>query len=191
MVNLSPLCKVDCNSNFTDDIYNTCNIDCSSSIFNLKTTEAKIQNQVGVSQSQMLSVLSSFNIRQIQNSTGETNITTSSRIFGSKYNLRNQSDRIRVSSNTSNNVVSRGNSVKRSVTSNRPGSMAPGGFGVDVKHGSYSRYLGKIKANNIKENDAGTREDININMARQRPAMNNKNFTFSIINTRKCNNCPR
>tara|TARA_Y100000816_G_scaffold180734_1_gene130782 strand:- start:2012 stop:2578 length:567 start_codon:yes stop_codon:yes gene_type:complete len=187
MVNL---CTVDCNSNFTDDIYNTCNIDCSSSIFNLKTTEAKIQNQVGVSQSQMLSVLSSFNIREIQNSTGETNRTRSSRIFGSKYNLRNQSDRIRVSSNTSNNVVTRGNSVKRSVTSNRPGSSVPGGFGVDVKHGSYSRYLGKIKANNIKSNDPGTREDMNINMARQRPAMNNKNYTFSIINTRKCNNCP-
>ena len=42
-------------------------------------------------------------------------------------------------------VPSRGNSTKRSKTSMRPGSQAPGGVGVDVKHNSYQRYLLKKK----------------------------------------------
>jgi hypothetical protein len=42
-------------------------------------------------------------------------------------------------------VPSRGNSTKRSQTSMRPGSQAPGGIGVDVKHNSYQRYLLKKK----------------------------------------------
>ena len=139
----------------------------------------------------MLSVLSSFNIHQKlskKNYETTSNVIKSSKIFGDKYYLRNQSDRNQISYNTNNNVVTRGNSVKRSITSNRPGSMAPGGYGVDVKHGSYSRYLGKIKANNIKENFENHIENKNINMARRRPAMNNKIYTFSIIKTQKCCN---
>lgn len=42
-------------------------------------------------------------------------------------------------------VPSRGDSTKRSQTSMRPGSQAPGGIGVDVKHNSYQRYLLKKK----------------------------------------------
>ena len=42
-------------------------------------------------------------------------------------------------------VPSRGNSVKYSVTKfDRPGNSTPGGAGVDVKHGSYSRYLNRL-----------------------------------------------
>jgi hypothetical protein len=42
-------------------------------------------------------------------------------------------------------VPSRGNSTKRSITRDRPGSQRPGGIGVDVKHGSYARYLARLK----------------------------------------------
>jgi len=42
-------------------------------------------------------------------------------------------------------VPSRGNSTKSSITRNRPGSMRPGGKGVDIKHGSYARYLARLK----------------------------------------------
>jgi len=43
-----------------------------------------------------------------------------------------------------NLVPSRGNSVKYSVTKfDRPGAT-PGGVGVDVKHGSYNRYLNRL-----------------------------------------------
>ncbi|MHA2398937.1 MAG: hypothetical protein ACXADU_08620, partial [Promethearchaeota archaeon] len=42
-------------------------------------------------------------------------------------------------------VPSRGNSTKSSITRLRPGSLKPGGKGVDIKHGSYDRYLARLK----------------------------------------------
>ena len=42
-------------------------------------------------------------------------------------------------------VPSHGNSTKGTLTSNRPGASSSGGQGVDVKHGSYARYLAKKK----------------------------------------------
>jgi len=42
-------------------------------------------------------------------------------------------------------VPSRGNSTRSSLTRDRPGSQAPGGKGVDMKHGSYARYLARLK----------------------------------------------
>jgi hypothetical protein len=44
----------------------------------------------------------------------------------------------------------RGNSTKRTLTSNVPGSQAPAGKGVDIKHNSYDRYLNRLKAGNVK-----------------------------------------
>ncbi len=44
-----------------------------------------------------------------------------------------------------NTVPSRGSTTRSSVTRDRPGSQAPGGKGVDIKHGSYSRYLARLK----------------------------------------------
>jgi hypothetical protein len=38
--------------------------------------------------------------------------------------------------------------VKRKV-SNKPGSMSPGGIGVDIKHNSYERYLNRIKGKGL------------------------------------------
>ena len=45
---------------------------------------------------------------------------------------------------------SHGNSLKRTLTSHRPGAASPGGKGVDVKHDSYARYLNRKKAINFK-----------------------------------------
>lgn len=42
-------------------------------------------------------------------------------------------------------VPSRGNSTRSSITRERPGSTRPGGIGVDIKHGSYARYLARLK----------------------------------------------
>jgi hypothetical protein len=44
----------------------------------------------------------------------------------------------------------RGNSLKSTLTSLKPGACAPGGTGVDIKHNSYARYLGRKKAGNLK-----------------------------------------
>ena len=47
------------------------------------------------------------------------------------------------------NVVSRNTSSKLgSRTSLKPGCLAPGGYGVDQKHGSYARYLARKKGGN-------------------------------------------
>ena len=44
------------------------------------------------------------------------------------------------------NVPSRGNSTKYSLTRHRPGAQSAPGAGVDVKHGSYDRYLARLFA---------------------------------------------
>jgi hypothetical protein len=36
-------------------------------------------------------------------------------------------------------------STRHTITRDRPGAMAPGGAGVDIKHNSYDRYLNKLK----------------------------------------------
>ena len=38
-----------------------------------------------------------------------------------------------------------GSSTRHSITRNRPGSLAPGGVGVDIKHNSYERRLNRLK----------------------------------------------
>ena len=51
---------------------------------------------------------------------------------------------------THSNVPSHGNSTKSSLTRMRPGSMSAGGSkGVDMKHGSYDRYLARLKGKSV------------------------------------------
>lgn len=182
-----------------------CGGSCSDSncpnTFNQKIIQARIQNQVRVQESQKMDVKSAVTI------TGDIYKNLSnlpllgSTIWGNPNNLRNMSDRVKPHSVANNNVPTRGNSVRSSVTANKPGSMVPGGKGVDVKHDSYARYLGKLKASNIVSNKNGpfdkdgndvngsvkqlNRENAGIG-ARLRPAMNNKQYRFSIIHTNKC-----
>lgn len=42
-------------------------------------------------------------------------------------------------------VPSRGSSTRRTLTRARPGACSAGGAGIDVKHGSYDRYLARLK----------------------------------------------
>ena len=39
----------------------------------------------------------------------------------------------------------RGSSTKSTITRARPGAGTPGGYGVDIKHNSYDRYLARLK----------------------------------------------
>jgi hypothetical protein len=64
-------------------------------------------------------------------------------------NWNQMSDRARPHTQIAS-VPSRGNSTKTTLTRNRPGASTPGGKGVDVKHGSYARYLARKKADNLK-----------------------------------------
>ena len=56
------------------------------------------------------------------------------------------SDRVIAKKKTNVNVPSHGNSRHTSKTNHRPGSATPNTMGVDIKHGSYNRYLLKKKA---------------------------------------------
>ena len=49
------------------------------------------------------------------------------------------------------NVPTHGNSKHTSKTNHRPGGSTPNTYGVDIKHGSYDRYLLKKKASNQKQ----------------------------------------
>ena len=156
---------------------------CPGTSFDKKVIQARIQNQVGVPESQRLDVYAAF--------TSSSKLLTGSKRYGIfNYPHQNLSDRIAAAKPTNNNVPTRGNSVKSSVTSNRPGSMVPGGAGVDVKHDSYARYLGKIKASNIISNKKGPFNTQEVgNGARLRPAINNKQYRFSIVHVNNC--CPK
>lgn len=135
--------------------------------------ERRIQNQSRMPSSQFRSALQDVTVAQgILSFKGTPRQFTSmsSRVWGNPNYLRNQSDRstpsrsgafinpshrnpafgLNVGSQQLNisgyvNVPTRGNSTRSTITGNRPGAMTPGGQGVDVKHGSYDRYLAKKK----------------------------------------------
>ena len=96
-------------------------------------TQRRIQNTVRVSQSEYLENLAGLNVYAPA---------------VAKYgfvNWNQGSDRPEPG-RVQRNVPSHGaNSTKTSVTRLRPGSCSAAGQGVDVKHGSYARYLARIK----------------------------------------------
>ena len=68
---------------------------------------------------------------------------------GSNVNWNQMSDRV-LAANQREIHPTRGNSLRTTLTSDRPGAGSPGGQGVDVKHDSYARYLNRKKASNLK-----------------------------------------
>ena len=175
----------DCSSNGYQ-IYQPCRyISCVSGCItniDLMTTEKRIQNQVHVDESQYIDVLSSVTIaNDYLILAAQPSLASST--WGNPNNLRNMSDRRIPHGLNYTNVPSRGNSVKSTVTSNRPGGMAPGGGGVDVKHDSYARYLGKLKGQ--------TMAFVSKNMSQPSPTavINNKSYGFTLVNTSRCIRC--
>jgi hypothetical protein len=144
-------------------------------------TEKRIQNQVRVDESQYIDVLSSVTIaNDYLILAAQPSLASST--WGNPNNLRNMSDRRVPHGLNYTNVRTRGNSVKSTITSNKPGGMAPGGKGVDVKHDSYARYLGKLKGQVIAS----------INQSKVIPSpnavINNKSYGFTLINYNNNNN---
>ena len=75
------------------------------------------------------------------------------------------------------NVPSRGNSTKYSITRARPGAQSAPGTGVDVKHGSYHRYLERLKGKGpLRTQDTPAPVPIN----------GNKTKYYSITNNNTC-----
>ena len=74
-------------------------------------------------------------------------------------------------------VPSRGNSTRSSLTRDRPGSQAPGGMGVDIKHGSYARYLARLKGKGPLKTQNATGVI---------PVQGNKTRSYGIAKTGSC-----
>lgn len=66
----------------------------------------------------------------------------------SMVNWNQRSDRAVPHTGTAYNP-SRGNSTRATLVRHRPGAGGFAGVGVDVKHGSYARYLNRLKAKSI------------------------------------------
>jgi len=88
---------------------------------------------------------------------------------------------------THSNVPSHGNSTRSSLTRMRPGSMSAAGKGVDMKHGSYDRYLARLKGKSV------LRTSPNPNGAQvSDPKFNAKSIKWGIAYSESCtssNNC--
>ena len=96
-------------------------------------TQRRIQNTVRVSQSEYLENLAGLNVYVAPIA---------------KYGLVNWnqgSDRAEPGRVMRNVPSYNASSTKTSITRMRPGSCSAAGEGVDIKHGSYARYLARIK----------------------------------------------
>ncbi len=102
-------------------------------------TQKKIWNQVRVASSLYIMNKASF--------TSAANRLASN--TGNNVNWNQMSDRTLAAVQPTIHS-SRGNSLRNTLTSGRPGAATSGGTGVDVKHDSYVRYLNRKKASNLK-----------------------------------------
>lgn len=137
-------------------------IECSKEI-----TQKRIWNQVRVPSS-----LYAMNVGSLT--------SAAERLQNGPYvNWNQRSDRQNASIQTAVHP-SHGNSTKTSLTSNRPGTCAPGGAGVDIKHDSYARYLNRKKAGNLRTQDVLTK-----------PIKGNKTHAINVVATSIDCNCKK
>lgn len=150
-----------CGCQETQNIYRcqTC-IGTSGSLPPLWVRQKKIQKTNGVSSSEYAMNLGSLSIYHKPSSS-------------LKVNWNQSSDQSIASVNNSNNIPSHGSSTKSSLTRARPGSSSPGGIGVDIKHNSYQRYLGRIKGKGPLRKEGSINDGITSNT--------NKVFKFNIV----------
>jgi hypothetical protein len=130
-------------------------------------TQKRIWNQVRAPASTYLMNLSSFTSAASRLATGKN------------VNWNQMSDSALAAIQPSLNPT-HGNSLKRTLTSDRPGAGTPGGSGVDVKHDSYARYLNRKKASNLKTQTQ--------NIAAVPLYGNKKNSTNLVTNSTNCCN---
>ena len=88
-------------------------------------------------------------------------------------------------------VPTRGNSLRSSITRfDRPGCATPGGAGVDMKHGSYQRYLNRLMAKGpMKREPVPKTFGLPVPFNPAFPIYGNKTLKTNIIN--KCVCIPR
>lgn len=139
---------------------------CNGVKYSAENTQRLIQKQARICSSQYTSALASMNILDNRNPL--------SLYFN--LNWHQMSDRIQPSNQLIHYPGNRGNSTKTSITRMRPGSLSPGGLGVDIKHNSYDRYLGRLKSKNLKQQ----------NPTGLNPIKGNKTFKMGLISGCRC-----
>lgn len=112
----------------------------------VEANQRVIQNQVRAASSQYVGSLAALAVRGSFSGPNNNNPTPAN----AGVNWNQSSDRARAGVMRLY-VPTRGNSTKSSITRCRPGSTAPGGQGVDVKHNSYARLLNRKKAGVIRQ----------------------------------------
>ena len=105
----------------------------NSSLNSNDVTQKIIQNQVRIPSS-LYTMNLSFRTSASSRFQSDSNI-----------NWNQMSDRVLPANQINNNNPTRGNSLRSTLTSGKPGASTPGGTGVDVKHDSYARYLNRKK----------------------------------------------
>ena len=137
-----------------------------------------------------------YNVKRIENTVrvpsseytmnkSALNVYTAPKSQFANVNWNQTSDRA-VPGVTRSNVPSHGNSTRTSLTRMRPGSMSAGGSkGVDMKHGSYDRYLARLKGKSV------LRTSPNPNGAQvSNPTFNAKSIKWGIAYSDSCiNDC--
>lgn len=131
-------------------------------------TQRRIQNTVRVSQSEYLENLAGLNV-----------YVTPLAKYGF-VNWNQGSDRAEPGRVIRNVPSHNANSTKTSVTRMRPGSCSAAGQGVDIKHGSYARYLARIKGRGPYRTQT---------IPALVPLEGNKTMKYSISNSYTQNNC--
>ena len=146
---------------------------CSGGFNDATSTQKKIWNQVRVPASLFSMNLGALNMAS-ERLTKATN--------ANPLNWNQSSDSFVASQQTASHPT-HGNSLKSTLTSLRPGAGAPAGKGVDIKHNSYARYLGRKKAINIRTQSKATASVV--------PIQGNKTQSYGLINKSQeciCNN---
>lgn len=103
-------------------------------------------------------------------------LNTSAGYYGVNWNQ--SSDRA-IPGVVHSNVPSRGSSTTQSLTRMRPGSTSAAGAGVDIKHGSYDRYLARLKGRSVLRTQAPS-------TAALHPIAGNKKIKYGIAYSTKC-----
>jgi len=133
----------------------------------VEITQKRIWNSVRVAASEYVMNLGALTVYQEP--------STTIPMFN-KVNWNQMSDRALPANSLKHNiqrVPSHGNSTKSSITRHRPGSLAPGGKGVDIKHGNYARYLARLKGKGPVRTQKSTTS--------VEPIVGNKTRSFGIV----------
>lgn len=117
-----------------------------------RAIQKQIQKTVRVQSSEYVMNKSSLNV-----ATGSRDVDPNNAEVNKRNPWNQSSDRFYKSGSTTASIAvvpSHGNSTRGSITRLRPGSLKPGGKGVDIKHNSYDRYLARLKGRKVLKAEA-------------------------------------